>query len=79
MSLLISLAATVWSRISGYVLAAGVLLTILFGVWRKGVTDERAKAKTEDLTNANHIRKAGADARAGVDPSGLHDDGWRRD
>lgn len=72
----------IWTRVAGYVLAAGAVLAILFGAWRKGVTDERSKAKLEDVTNANTILKDSAGARAGVDtsPERLRDDdGWRRD
>lgn len=80
MTFLASLFTTLWSRLAGYVVALGALLTILVGAWAKGRSDARAKAKLEDVTNANDIRKAGADARASVGSGKLHDnDGWRRD
>lgn len=82
MTLLIAALAGTWSWARPYVLGLGVGLAVLFGAWRKGVTDERAKTKIEDVTNANRIRKDGADARASVDtsPDGLRkNDGWKRD
>ena len=47
------------------------------------LADAKAKARLEDVTNANQIRKDGADARADADArargDGLRqDDGWRR-
>ncbi|WP_332692078.1 hypothetical protein [Devosia sp.] len=75
-----TLLSALWSRIGGYVAAAGALVAILFGAWLKGGREAKQKAKLEDITNANEIRKAGADARAGVDAGRLRDsDGWRRD
>lgn len=61
-------------------LAAGAAALLAgLGIYLKGQSDAKQKAKLDDVTNANEIRKSGADARAGVDPSGLHDDGFRRD
>jgi hypothetical protein len=80
MTFLTSMFTALWGRVAGYVVALGALLTILFGAWAKGRSDAKAKAKLEDVTNANDIRKAGADARASAGAGKLHDnDGWRRD
>ncbi|KRE07477.1 hypothetical protein ASE63_22520 [Bosea sp. Root381] len=52
------------------------------GIWFKARSDAKTKAKLEDITNANTIRRDGAAARAGaaVDPDRLRDsDGWKRD
>ena len=74
-ALIASLLAEWWPQIAaGLVAIAG-----LFGIYRKGRSDEKQKAKLEDITNANAIRKAGAAARAGADPDRMHDDGWKRD
>ena len=71
--------AALWSRFAGYIAALGALLALIVGAFLKGKSDQKQKAKLDDVTTANQIRKAGADARAGADPSGLHDDGFRRD
>lgn len=59
--------------------AIGAVLAGVAGFYLKGRSDATAKAKLEDVTNANAIRKAGADARSGANPDRVHDDGWRRD
>ncbi len=67
-----------WQAIAGF---AAMLFGAL-GLYLKGRGDAKAKAQLEDVTNANDIRKAGADARASVDvtPDRLRQsDGWRRD
>lgn len=75
-ALLAGLLAEFWKPLA----AAAAALAAMTGVYLKGRSDAKQKAKLEDVTNANAIRKAGADARAGVDPGKLHDnDGWRRD
>lgn len=78
MSAILGLLAPYWQQIAG-VLAA---IAGFAGIYLKGRSDAKTKAKLEDITNANEIRKAGADARAGaaVDPGRLREnDGWRRD
>jgi hypothetical protein len=71
--------AWVWAKVSGYAAAIGAGIALVAAIYFKGKSDQKQKAKIEDITNANDIRKAGADARAGVDPRGVSDDGWRRD
>lgn len=64
------------------IVAGAVALIGAAGLYLKGRGDARRKAETEDLRNANEIRRQGADARAGaaVGPDRLRgDDGWRRD
>ncbi|HEY5797652.1 MAG TPA: hypothetical protein VIU82_21830 [Bosea sp. (in: a-proteobacteria)] len=75
MSAAFALLAPYWQEIAGLlaVLAAGL------GIYGKGRSDGVQKSKVEDLSNANAIRKAGADARAGADAGGVSNDGWRRD
>lgn len=73
--LLTSLLAEYWQQIAGAVLA----LIGAAGLYLKGRSDAKTKAKLEDITNANAIRKQGADARAGADTDRLRDDGWKRD
>lgn len=65
-----------WPHIMAALAAIGAFL----GIYLKGRSDQKAKAKLEDVSNANEIRKAGADARASSSAGRLHDsDGWRRD
>jgi hypothetical protein len=71
--------AWMWAKVSGYAAAVGAGLALVTAIYLKGKSDQKQKAKIDDLTAANEIRKAGADARAGVDPRGVSDDGWRRD
>lgn len=75
MSALASLLAPFWKEIAGAL--AG--LVAIAAVYFKGRGDAKAKARLEDVTNANAIRKAGADARDSVSRDGLRNDGWRRD
>lgn len=75
MTLLANLLAPYWQHIAG----AAVAIIGALGLYLKGRSDATAKAKLEDITNANAIRKAGADARSGANPDRVHDDGWRRD
>ena len=73
---LAGLLAEFWKPLA---VALGGLLAGL-GIYAKGRSDANHKAKLEDITNANEIRRDGAAARASVDPSKLHDDdGFRRD
>lgn len=77
-ALLTGLLAEFWKPLAA--LFGGLLA--LAGVYLKARSDANTKAKLEDITNANEIRRDGAAARAGsaVDPDRLHDnDGWRRD
>lgn len=71
--------SALWAKFAGWIAGAGAVFLAIGGIYLKGKSDERQKAKLEDITNANEIRKAGADARAGADPSVMHDDGFRRD
>lgn len=64
-----------WPQIAG-ALAAFVAVV---GVYLKGRSAERRKAQLEDVSNANQIRKDGADARQRARDGGLSDDGFRRD
>lgn len=73
--LLLDLLAGLWKPLA----AIGAVLAGIGGFYLKGRSDATAKAKLKDITNANAIRKAGADARSGANPDGVHDDGWRRD
>lgn len=75
MTLLANLLAPYWQQIAG----AAVAIIGAVGLYLKGRSDATAEAKLEDVTNANEIRKAGADARSGANPDRVHDDGWRRD
>lgn len=75
MSAVVALLAPYWKEIAG-------LLAVFvggLGLYSKGRSDARTKAELKDVTNANAIRKAGADARAVADADGVRDDGWRRD
>jgi hypothetical protein len=75
MNPLASLLAPVWKWLA----AAGAAVAAIGAVYLKGRSDAKARAKLEDLSNANSIRKAGADARASVAADKLHDDdGWKR-
>lgn len=72
--------AWVWAKVSGYAIAAGAVIAAVGAIYLKGKSDQKQKAKIDDLTTANDIRKAGADARADAAAGGLRDnDGWRRD
>lgn len=75
MSVITALLAPYWQQIAGIV----AVIVGTAGIYFKGRSDAGTKAKIEDITNANQIRKDGAAARAGVDPDRLHSDGWRRD
>lgn len=75
MTFITGLIAPYWQQIAG----AAIAIIGALGLYLKGRSDATAKAKLEDITNANAIRKAGADARSGANPDGVHDDGWRRD
>lgn len=75
MSLILSLLAPVWRWIA----AAGAAVAAIGAIYLKGRSDAKAKAQLEDVTNANEIRRKGADARASVDPGKLREtDGFRR-
>lgn len=76
MTAIVEMLAPWWQQI------AGVAIAVLgfVGVYFKGRSDQKAKAKLEDVSNANEIRKAGADARAHAAAGSLRDsDGWKRD
>ena len=80
MSVITSLIAANWQAIAGVFAMIGAAL----GLYAKGRSDAKAKAKLKDITDANRIRKDGADARAraaaDIARGGLHsDDGWKRD
>lgn len=76
MTFLASLLAPVWRWIA----AAGAAIAAIGAVYLKGRSDMKAKTKLEDVTHANDIRKAGADARDRAAAGGLRsDDGYRRD
>ena len=80
MSVITSLIAANWQAIAGVFAMIGAAL----GLYAKGRSDAKAKAKLEDITHANTIRKDGADARdraaADVARGGLHnDDGHKHD
>lgn len=80
MSAIVGLLTANWQAIAGIFAAIGAVL----GIYAKGRSDAKAKAKLEDVTNADTIRKAGADARdrvaADASAGKLRDtDGWRRD
>lgn len=77
---IISIITANWQAIAGIFAALGAVL----GIYAKGRSDAKAKQKLEDVTNADIIRKAGADARdrvaADAASGKLRDtDGWRRD
>lgn len=74
-----TLLSALWAKFAGWIAAAGAVVLAIGGIYLKGKSDERQKSKLEDITNANEIRKAGAAARAGADPSIMRDDGWKRD
>lgn len=71
----VGLLAEFWKPLA----AVGAALVACFGIYLKGKSDQKQKAKLDDVTTANEIRRDGAAARAGADPSSLHDDGWKRD
>lgn len=80
MSVIASLVTANWQAIAGVFAMIGAAL----GLYAKGRSDAKAKAELKDQTNANRIRKDGADARdrfaADVARGGLHnDDGHKRD
>ncbi len=78
MSVITSLIAANWQAIAGVFAMIGTAL----GLYAKGRSDAKAKAKLEDITNANEIRRGGAAARASVDTSPerlRQSDGWKRD
>lgn len=72
--------APLWKEIAaGLGVIAGVLT-----IYLKGRRDKAQADKLRDMTNANTIRRDGANARADADArdagDGLRrDDGWRRD
>lgn len=73
---LVSLITANWQAIAGI----GAAVIAFLGIYLKGRSDAAAKVKLEDVSNANAIRKAGADARAGASSGELRaDDGFRRD
>lgn len=74
-ALITNLFAEYWQQIVGGLAA----LIGAAGLYLKGRSDAKTKAKLEDVTNANQIRRDGAAARAGADTDRLRDDGWRRD
>lgn len=75
MSVITSLIAANWQAIAGVFAMIGAAL----GLYAKGRSDAKAKAKLEDITNANEIRREGAAARNRAADSGLReDDGWER-
>lgn len=76
MSLIAELLAPYWAPLAAALATlAGTALAYL-----KGRSDAARKAETEDLRNANDIRKAGADARDRARAGGkLGNDGFRRD
>ena len=77
-TVLTSLLAAYWQQLALAVAAAVAAL----GLYAKGRSDAKAKAKLEDITNANEIRRGGAAARASVDTSPerlRQSDGWKRD
>ena len=78
MSAIAALLAPFWKWIVGALAGASTLAAIYI----KGRSDAKAQAKIEDIANANTIRKAGADARSGVNVAAdrLRDnDGFKRD
>ena len=75
---LLSIITANWQAIAGVFAMIGTAL----GLYAKGRSDAKAKAKLEDITNANEIRRGGAAARASVDTSPerlRQSDGWKRD
>jgi hypothetical protein len=74
-SAILNLLAPYWQQIVGLAVAA----VGFAGIYLKGRSDQKAKAKLEDVSNANEIRRDGAAARADANPDRLHNDGWRRD
>lgn len=74
-ALITGLLAEYWQQIAGAIAA----LAAAAGLYLKGRGDATSKAKLEDVTNANQIRRDGAAARAGADTDRLRDDGFRRD
>lgn len=47
--------ASIWSRVTGYAIAIGAALAILFAAYRKGAADNQAKRAEQRL---NEIKKA---------------------
>lgn len=47
--------ASIWSRVTGYAVAIGAALAILFAAYRKGAADNQAKRADQRL---NEIKKA---------------------
>lgn len=80
MTIITTLLAPYWQQIMG-----GIAVIIgAAGLYFKGRSDQDNKAKIKDITDANDIRKAGADARdrvaADTAAGRLREtDGWRRD
>ena len=80
MSVITSLIAANWQAIAGVFAMIGAAL----GLYAKGRSDAKAKAKLEDITHANQIRRDGAQARdrAAADVAAgrvLDKDKWQRD
>lgn len=74
-ALITGLLAEYWQQIAGTL----AVIAGAAGLYFKGRGDATSKAKLEDVTNANQIRRDGAAARAGADTDRLRDDGFRRD
>lgn len=72
---LLSLIQPFWQVIT----AGGAALVVAATLYWKGRADARSAVEKKDLSDANKIRKAGADARAADPADGMHSDGWRRD
>ena len=80
MSVITSLIAANWQAIAGVFAMIGAAL----GLYAKGRSDAKAKAKLKDITDANQIRRDGAQARdrAAADVAAgrvLDKDKWQRD
>lgn len=74
-ALITGLLADYWQQIAGTI----AVIAGAAGLYFKGRGDATSKAKLEDVTNANQIRRDGAAARAGAHTDRLRDDGFRRD
>lgn len=77
---ILSALAPLWKEIA----AGAVAILSALALYFKGRSDAKAKAELKDVTNANEIRRDGAqardDARARDAGERLRDDdGWRRD
>jgi hypothetical protein len=77
---ILSALAPLWREIAGALAA----LAVAAGLYLKGRRDKAQADRLKDMTDANRIRKDGADARRAADArdsgDGLRrDDGWRRD